>query len=249
MGSHPDPAYIREMLDYAMVKARDQDLMTFFGAAQGSDNRRVVTQFFKENYDKAGLSLCSLTCTDSTCSDLEAVRGELLVHVCRAGMIAGVCIIPARAEQAHLVRIRDAWNREGSRGDGRVLQGIIPPRPAWASLTSGQDKDTSKFTLVLQQSLDSIASNSAWIKASGPASCSARPFAHRTLVSAVHWRCGELAGEVAVLDRCSHHRMFLCSVSERCFFGRDSSRRRLLSQRTWRRGAGKWSPQDLIAGE
>jgi hypothetical protein len=124
-----------------MVKARDQDLMTFFGAAQGSDNRRVVTQFFKENYDKADLSLCSLTCTDPTCSDLEAVRGELLVHVCRAGMIARVCVIPARAEQAHLVRIRDAGNREGPRGDGRVLQGIITARPGskvFADIGPGQ---------------------------------------------------------------------------------------------------------------
>jgi hypothetical protein len=51
MSAHPDPAYTREMLEYAMAKARTQDLIQFFGTIAHTRNRRVANQFLKDNYD------------------------------------------------------------------------------------------------------------------------------------------------------------------------------------------------------
>ena len=59
MGAHPDPAFARETLEYALAKAREQDLIYFFrGVAHNTKTRRELTTFFKDNYDTVRPIFC-----------------------------------------------------------------------------------------------------------------------------------------------------------------------------------------------
>jgi hypothetical protein len=77
-------------------------------------------------------------------------------------------------------------------------------------LTGTQDKETSKFALVLQQTLDSMASNEAWIKVrdSSPFSLDIHP----PVVPAIHRRRREMAQRVAGVSSTSC-RVYLYSVT------------------------------------
>lgn len=47
-----DPKLINETLEYIMTKARDQDVLYFFaGLGRNALDRRIVVEFFKNNYD------------------------------------------------------------------------------------------------------------------------------------------------------------------------------------------------------
>ena len=52
MGATEDPVLVAETTEYALKKARDQDLMyLFFGLQANFKTRRVLTQVFKDNYE------------------------------------------------------------------------------------------------------------------------------------------------------------------------------------------------------
>jgi aminopeptidase 2 len=52
MGQSPDPKLIDETLEYILTKARDQDVVYFFGGLnKNSKDHRIVVEFFKKNYD------------------------------------------------------------------------------------------------------------------------------------------------------------------------------------------------------
>ena len=52
MGSSPDLQLINETLGYIMTKSRDQDVIYFFaGLSRNNKDRRIVVEFFKNNYD------------------------------------------------------------------------------------------------------------------------------------------------------------------------------------------------------
>ncbi|KDQ59543.1 hypothetical protein JAAARDRAFT_33120 [Jaapia argillacea MUCL 33604] len=52
MGSSRDLALAKETLDYTLTNARDQDVMYFFSGLQSNPlARRILAQFFKDNYD------------------------------------------------------------------------------------------------------------------------------------------------------------------------------------------------------
>lgn len=54
MGAHPDPARARETLEYALAKAREQDLVFFLrGVSFNAETRRELAAFFKDSYDTA----------------------------------------------------------------------------------------------------------------------------------------------------------------------------------------------------
>ena len=47
-----DPKLIYETLEYIMTRARDQDVLYFFaGLGRNTLDRRIVVEFFKNNYD------------------------------------------------------------------------------------------------------------------------------------------------------------------------------------------------------
>lgn len=47
-----DPKLINETLEYIMTKARDQDVLYFIaGLGRNTLDRRIVVEFFKNNYD------------------------------------------------------------------------------------------------------------------------------------------------------------------------------------------------------
>jgi hypothetical protein len=81
MGQSPDPKLIDETLEYILTKARDQDVVYFFGGLnKNSKDHRIVVEFFKKNYDAVRVHLTHMhssalmSCCYSSTRDL---RGTL----------------------------------------------------------------------------------------------------------------------------------------------------------------------------
>lgn len=52
MGATEDPELVKQTLDFITNQAKDQDIMYFFrGLSNNFKTRRVLAQFFKEEYD------------------------------------------------------------------------------------------------------------------------------------------------------------------------------------------------------
>lgn len=51
MGYSPDLKLTDETLEYIMMKARDQDVIYFFGGLCHNKDRRILVEFLKKNYD------------------------------------------------------------------------------------------------------------------------------------------------------------------------------------------------------
>lgn len=53
MGATEDPELLKQTLDFITHKSRDQDLIYFFfGLTSNFKTRRLLAQFFKDEYDK-----------------------------------------------------------------------------------------------------------------------------------------------------------------------------------------------------
>lgn len=52
LGANPDRRLIDETFEYIMTKARDQDVIYYYGGLGNNPKaRKLVAEFFKDNYD------------------------------------------------------------------------------------------------------------------------------------------------------------------------------------------------------
>lgn len=58
MGATEDPELVKQTLDFITHQAKDQDLMYFFGGLSANfKTRKVLAQFFKDEYDTVSMKL------------------------------------------------------------------------------------------------------------------------------------------------------------------------------------------------
>jgi aminopeptidase 2 len=114
LGATRNPEWAKETLEFALSHGREQDLQMFFAAVYlNDDTRRVVTEFFKDNYDTL----------------MKRTEGNFSI--------------------TYIVQY--AWSGLASVKDADDCEAFF------------KDKDTSKYALVLQQTLDTIRASAEWI--------------------------------------------------------------------------------------
>ncbi|EGO21509.1 hypothetical protein SERLADRAFT_372157 [Serpula lacrymans var. lacrymans S7.9] len=115
MGSSENEECLRDIFDYILTNARDQDLVYFFAGLRGNNKtRRRLAKFFKDNYDT----------------------------------------LYARFEGNFSLKyiVEEAFG------------GLSTEEDYEETVKFFKDKDTSKYNLALEQTLDSVRATSAWLK-------------------------------------------------------------------------------------
>jgi hypothetical protein len=111
--------------------------------------RRVAVQFVKEYFDEVGLCLPS----DKLCTDMASASSWSVSRTNTLRCTSWRYVLRIFYEYIELISCDQATFK-----DLTTLQDVKETEAFFA------DKDTSKYSLVLQQTLDSIRANAAWIE-------------------------------------------------------------------------------------
>jgi hypothetical protein len=111
--------------------------------------RRVAVQFVKEHFDEVGLCLPS----DKLCTDIASASSWSVSRTNTLPCTSWRCVHHVTYEYSELIGFDQATFKDLTR-----RQDVEETQVFFAH------KNTSKYSLVLQQTLDSIRTNAAWIE-------------------------------------------------------------------------------------